>query len=708
MNERAVRMAQRYGTEDIFPVPVAVEFDRADLLLSDYARQAKRTAEYLLAQEVRIDDDDRMIGRFRFNGSIESDCFHRSGYKHYNYLLSQFYCKPFENLVTLDWQHTTADFSVVINEGLLSRIDAIAQSRRAHAGDEDAAAYLDALETVARAILKWAEKCACGCEQKAAETADEARKAELLEMARILRKVPAHPADTFREAMQCLYFCFQFLPDSLGTPDRYLYRCYRHDLDNGISTEEEMGELLQELYVMINASTPSQNSNADKGGETHFAIGGYTAEHEDGFTGLSKLILKSMMEVPVCRPQISFRWTAKTPSEVLYYVLDCERHDRFKRIALVNDEPRLPLFTEHMGLPYEKAVGYCMVGCNELALPGGMNYGHCEINLSRSLIRTLYDHAEDCIACRTFDEFLEVYRARFNEDMTRMMEIADGWSAYMAKDVDMVSSLFLNGPVEKAKTVTRGGCANAFAGHSMIGHVTVLDSLIVIRQFVFEEKRFTMAQLLDMLKADWQGYEDEHAFIYRTARYHGNDDPMAREVAAKFSQIIGDFFADKRDMFGYKLVMGNITGYQPHFVWFGKPSPATPDGRRAGESITYGSSQSCGRDRKGLTALLNSIADKDPARSDCGAHVANVMVDDVLIRDDNHFEKVVALVEGYFRRGGLQLQLNYVSPEELLAAQAEPEKHENLRVRFSGYSGYFTRLDPDTQREIIKRTVKTF
>lgn len=706
MTERIRRMAEYYHLGDSFPKPRTPEYARGDLLLPDFARQAKRTAEYLLFQEVRIDEDDCMVGRLRFDGSVEGDVFRGIGYKNRGVIAGAFYKKPFENLCTFESQHSTADFQIVLEKGLEGRLSDIRASREAHVGDAEALAYLDALETVIHGMLGWAEKCADACAQMALER-DEPRKSELMEMARILRKVPAKPAETFREAVQCLYFCWQFLPDSLGLPDRYLYPCYRHDLDAGICDQEKMKELLQELFVMVNAATPVTNVWAgDKGGESHFSLGGFTADGKDGFNDLSRLILEAMMEVPLYRPQVSLRWTPDTPLEVLRLVMDAERRDPFKRIALVNDVPRVRMLTEHVGLPYEQAVRYTMVGCNEPALQGAMYYGGCKTNMVRSLTRTLLESEEECIACKTYDAFFALYKTRFFQDMRRFVEICDGFNAYRAKDVDMLSSVFLFGPVENGKSATRGGCVRAFSGTDLIGLVTVIDSLTVIRQFVYEERRFSMKWLIDMLRSDWDGFEEERREIYRRAQFHGNDEPMTREIAGQVSYMIQEFFQDKRNLYGFKFVIGNQIGYCAHHAWFGLQTPATPDGRHAGDAISFGSGQGGGRDRKGLTALLNSVADMDPACIICGPCVTNVMLDETLIRDDRHFQKTVALVDGYFRKGGMHVQLNYVSREELMEAKREPEKFENLRVRVSGFSGYFTRLDPAIQEEIIARTVK--
>ena len=152
------------------------------------------------------------------------------------------------------------------------------------------------------------------------------------------------------------------------------------------------------------------------------------------------------------------------------------------------------------------------------------------------------------------------------------------------------------------------------------------------------------------------------------------------------------------DTFWEIRYLRDVTGMDLKFM------RATPDGRYDGENISFGAGQTGGRDRNGLTAMLNSVANMSKTHIMCGPTVTNVMLDESLIRDDVKFEKTVDLIEAYFRKGGLHIQLNYVSREELIAAQKEPEKHENLRVRVSGFSGYYTLLDPEHQQEIIERT----
>ena len=133
---------------------------------------------------------------------------------------------------------------------------------------------------------------------------------------------------------------------------------------------------------------------------------------------------------------------------------------------------------------------------------------------------------------------------------------------------------------------------------------------------------------------------------------------------------------------------------------------ATPDGRRAGEMLKFGIGQSQGYDREGLSALLASIAKADPDGIGCGSTVTNVTIESQLIQNDDSFEKLVDLFIAYFELGGVHFQLTYASKEDLIRAKETPCEYKNLRVRISGFSDYFVKLNPSIQDDIIARTEK--
>ena len=120
--------------------------------------------------------------------------------------------------------------------------------------------------------------------------------------------------------------------------------------------------------------------------------------------------------------------------------------------------------------------------------------------------------------------------------------------------------------------------------------------------------------------------------------------------------------------------------------------------------LKFGFGQSGGYDREGLSAHLNSIAKADPHGIRCGSTVTNISLDEALIKNDDNFEKTVTLFENYFRMGGVHFQLTYVSKEDLVCAKETPDDYKHLRVRVSGFSDYFVKLNESIQDDIIART----
>ncbi len=616
-----------------------------------------------------------------------------------------FYNKPVDGLCTFEWQHSEGNFERVIKIGISGIKKLIEESKKINT-EKDETIFLDGLDKISDAIVAWANKCSDYAVSKAAETSEPEYKNNLTKLSKALKKIPNRPAESFYEAVLCIYICYPFLPDSIGLIDRQLISFYRKDIESGELTRDEAKSYLQELFLMLQSRININNDRFNRGGESHFCIGGYLPDGSDGFNELSYLILESLMELPTAIPQISLRHTKKTPREVLRYVMDCERHDSLKRIAFVADEPRIKAWTEISGFPLDTAVNYTMVGCNEPAMTGGKIEGGSKVNIARSMANTFKKREKEIKSAKTFDDFYKIYEEELFSDIDEAVDIDNGFGTLMARDINLVSAIFIDGCIEKAKSPTCGGASRATPIMNFIGLITVFDSLAVIKQFVFDEKLLTMEELASAVNANWSGYEDMHTLITKKAKYFGNDDTETNATARRFTDSIYRALEDKRTLFGKKYLIGNLVGYNEHHKFFGELTTATPDGRYDGDMISYGLGQGNDRDRQGLSALLSSVACCDENAVLTGPSVTNVLLDETLIKNDEHFEKLVALFEAYLNNGGTHFQLNYVSREDLLNAKVSPDKYKNLRVRVSGFSDYFVNLNDGLQDEIILRTVK--
>ena len=207
------------------------------------------------------------------------------------------------------------------------------------------------------------------------------------------------------------------------------------------------------------------------------------------------------------------------------------------------------------------------------------------------------------------------------------------------------------------------------------------------------------------LDADWKGYEALRTKILKHGKFFGNNDDFSNSTARRFYSSVNRFAEGRTDIFGHYICFGNLTGYRTHFAQYGALTPATPDGRVAGSALLFGSGQAEGKDKDGLTSLLLSVAHMDPTLVMCGNTIMNLSVDENTVQNEESFEKLVSMIEIYFREGGLHIQLNHVSPEELIAAKKDPDKYKSVRVRVSGFSATFVRLEESIQDDVIARTI---
>ncbi len=706
MTDRIKHLAEKTAKGEMFIEHTPTEYDREDLFMSPVLMNAKRAKEYILNQKPYVSEYTAFTGYLRFQGDVMGDIFNRNGHINFHNLMKNFYAQPIDGLCTFEWQHSVADYEKVIKIGINGYKEEIAESKKNHSVKEELE-FLEGLDMIANAIIGWAEKCSKVAYDKALETENDEYKANLMKLSEALKNVPANPAKSFYEAVLTVYVIYAFVPDSIGCIDRYLYPFYVKEIADGTLTKEKASEYLQELFLMLQARITIKSDRFYRGGESHFCIGGYTEDGEDGFNELSKLILESMLELPTWIPQVSLRWTKKTPTDVLKYVMDLERKDPNKRIAFVSDEPRIKMLTEYAGFPYSVACRYTMVGCNEPQLPGGIFMGGFDCSFPKSVEKLMYNRKEDILTASSFDEVYRIYENELYKMLDRIVYYYNAFQSIRARDTNLVSSMFFEGSIERAKSITQGGAKNAVASIGLIGLTTVIDSLTVIKQFVYEDKTVSMSELIQALENNWEDYDILRKNILKNAKFFGNNENISNDIAERLTGSLYRYFQDKESELGYKFVMGNLIGYNQHNKWFGDCLKATPDGRYNGDTISFGIGQSEGKDREGLTALLASVARFNENPVICGASVTNVLIEKQLIDNDDSFDMLVKLFETYFRMGGLHFQLTYVSKEDLVNAQITPEKYKNLRVRVSGFSDYFVFLNNDLQNEIITRTEKT-
>lgn len=488
MRKRIEELTQLVLAGKMYPEIQKVEYDRKDLFLDEDARNAKRIFQYVTSQKPVLTEHSAMTGFFRFDGSVPGDAMSAAGLKNIDELVKNFYCRPVDRISTFEWQHATADYNMIVHKGIGGLIEDIEKSKIIHHGNVEALSFLEALKTVAMALIEWAHKCAREAFLMAQKNNREDYKINLLRLSKTLEQIPEKPAENFYEAVLSIYICFSYDPDSLGTLDRTLYDYYKRDMESGLLSRDQAKEYLQELFLMLQAKVPVTSNKFAKGAESHFCIGGYLPDGSDGFNDLSLLILEAITELPTFIPQVSLRWTKKLPFETFKKVMDFERNDPHKRIAFVNDEVKIHAHMHIANFTFEQACSYTTLGCNEVAFPGGMVGGNSNSNGLHSVESTFYERTNDILCAQTFDAFYGIFKQELEKDITKIIDLDNQYNFVRSRDTSYVTSVCFPACIQKAKPFSQGAVDFAVAGSGMVGITNIIDSLNVVKQFVFEEK----------------------------------------------------------------------------------------------------------------------------------------------------------------------------------------------------------------------------
>jgi len=613
-----------------------------------------------------------------------------------------------EGVLSPAGNHTTLDYEAILAggfEGLLARIE----RRRAELspGEGDKRDFLDALRIVAEGYIALCRRYADQAGDGLKAALQTGRLKELERIAEHCRRVVAEPPRTFWEACQALWFAFLFAPDAPGRVDLYLAPFYERDVAAGTLTREFAKELLACLWLKV---FEWMGAEAAVAAHQHLTLGGVKPGGSDASSEVTWLCLEATEELRVQRPQVGFRWHRGTPPALLRRAVHTLRSQGGSP-DFCSDESIVPALVR-LGVAAEDARDFSLSGCHEVIVTGKAQMGAVEgfINLPKLLrgVLGLEPALNGAAALDSLDSFEKLYAA-----VERAMEFAFAGAHEYSLDRDrrqadipggiLTASLVTNDCIERCRGYTQGGARYNFCNWDAIGIVNLADSLMAIRRLAYGEKALSLAELADILRANWEGHEDLRRRVLNKLPHFGNDDAEADALAAHIVASLDAILRRRTPFRGGLYILGTLAGGENMHIEFGRVTGATPDGRKAGEPLADSLAAAQGRDRRGVTAMLNSVASL-PHRLLPTSTTVNVKLDPRLLESDAGIEKVAALIEAHFRSGGQQLQFNFYDRETLLAAKRRPEEHAGLMVRVAGYSAPFISLWEDLQDEIIART----
>ncbi len=634
-------------------------------------------------------------------------------------------------------------------------------------------AFLKAVIMSCEAAVTYAKRYSALAKEMASKESDKARRAELEKISQVCANVPENGATSFYEACQSFWFIQMLLQTessghsiSPGRFDQYMYPYYKADIEKGAITREFAQELVDCIWVKLNELNKIRDAASAEGfaGYSLFQnliVGGQDKYGEDATNDLSFICINATMHILLPQPSFSIRVWNKSPHELLLRAAELTRTG-VGLPAYYNDEVIIPSLMSR-GLTLEDARDYNIIGCVE-PQKAGKTWGWHDAafyNMCRPLELVFSNGVDKGVQISiktgeisdfdTFDKFYDAYKKQQNY-MIAMLVNAD--NAIDVAHAERCPLPYLSSMVEdcigRGKTPEQGGAIYNFTGPQGFGIANMADSLYAIKTLVYDQKKFTLAELKEALDhnygkdefdADTVGKitekvalelaskgqtvtESDVQNIYnavkknvssdgKSARYNeiremilavdkfGNDipevDAFARDVAYTYTKPLQNFRNPRGGIFqaGLYPVSANVP--------LGAQTGATPDGRYAHTPVADGVSPSAGMDKHGPTSAANSVSKLDHAIASNGT-LFNMKFHPSALAGKSGLESFVALVRGYFDQKGSHMQFNVVSRETLRDAQKNPDKYKSLVVRVAGYSALFTTLSKSLQDDIINRT----
>jgi formate C-acetyltransferase len=621
----------------------------------------------------------------------------------------------------------------VVREGFLGIADR-ARARMAELDDREADFeekhdFLEAVCISMEAAATYADRLRQLASSEAEKVSDPEERERLSAIAETLEYSPARPARNFMEGVQATWFALMVgemqygMHDVLGIGrlDQYLYPLYRKDVDEGTLDALEALELLEELNLKLTANVSlvpeiGAEANGTLGVSQHcLIIGGQDADGNDSTNELSFLCIDAYERMRGAINQLSLRVHAGSPPEFLERGVEVFR--KASGHAFFNDEVIVPAMIDD-GFEPGDARDYNIVGCIETS--GSSNCFPCpgghEVVLPLVLYMTMTNgrfpvpifgqkrsiRTGDPDTFATFEDLMVAFQRQLEHNMDVLAIAMEGKDkAYMEFLPAPYVSAMMDGCIESATDMTRGGAKYDYS--SMIGRGlgTCVDSLLAVKEFVYDRRELSMSELTDACLKNFKGREDLRRRLENRSCRYGRDDEEADAMAARVVKMFADRASTYKNARGGPVRSG-MYSYGNHVI-DGFYIGATPDGRRSGEPISNGISP-CNRvgEGKGLTAMMKSVATVEQGRLSGGISL-NVKIHPAYVESDEGVKKMSALLRTYFDLGGMHIQPNVVSNETLRAAQRDPDSYRDLVVKVAGYSAYFCDLGHSIQEDIIDR-----
>lgn len=575
-------------------------------------------------------------------------------------------------------------------------------------------------------VMIYAKRMSEYAAELAAKETNPQRKQELMEISKVNARVPAHKPESFWEAIQAVWTVESLLPVeenqtgmSIGRVDQYMYPFYMNDLKTGALDNFKAFELAGCMLIKMS----EMMWITSEGGSKFFAgyqpfvnmcVGGITRDGRDATNELTYLLMDAVRHVKTYQPSLACRIHNKSPHKYMKKIVDVVRAGMGFPACHFDDTHIKMMLAK--GVSIEDARDYCLMGCVEPQKSGRLyqwtstaytQWPICiELVLNHGVPlwygKQVTPDMGDLDQYQTFEQFDAAVKEQIKY-ITKWTSVATVISQRVHRDLapKPLMSIMYEGCMENGRDVSAGGAMYNFGpGVVWSGLATYADAMAAIRKLVFDDKKYTLKELNEALKANFVGFDGVKKDCLAAPKF-GNDDDYADLIAA---DLINFTEMEHRKYKTLYSVLSHGTLSISNNTPFGQMTGATAGGREAWMPLSDGISPTQGADFKGPTAIIKSISKLSNDNMNIGM-VHNFKLMAGLLDTPEGENGIITLLRTACSLGNGEMQFNYMDNKTLLDAQKHPERYKDLVVRVAGYSAFFTELCKDVQDEIISRTV---
>ncbi len=638
----------------------------------------------------------------------------------YNTIMDKFHCSRYDKIVndsckdmtehvkdmnhsaicvSLDFCHIAPDWNFLMKNGIPGVIDRLLRERK-KCKDNAKLHFYDECLLVYNAMIN--------CLNRFAKYADIVGTSKQKFVAENFRTLAVSAPKTLAQAMQLTMFMYHIETSldpsvirSLGGIDRLYYPFYKNDLESGAFTETQLRELTSDFFWKITSIGISTN--------LPLYICGKYPDGSDATNEYTFVMVEEYQKLDIIDPKIHVLYHKNIDKNIVLRVLESIR-DGKSSFVFVNVEKAEEALIK-VGISEEDAKRLIVYGCYEIAAEGTEIPPTCagRVNMAKALDFSLYNGydyilnkqvgIESGTEFSNFNQFFEAFKKQLINAIQYCM---DALTEYESKYDEIAPFPILSGAFENCvKTGTdvyNKGAKYNNTSINCFGLATVVDSLMVIKNLVFNEKRYSFSEFTNILKNNWEGNEELRLYCRNHYPKFANDNDEADSLAVEIYNLVADFINGKPNGRGGVFKHSQISIDWIHFM--GARVGATPDGRFSREAVSKNLCANVGLDKEGITAVINSILKLDASKCPNG-YVVDAVLHSSAAKGIEGLNAFYGLLKSFMLRGGMAIHFNVLDANILRKAQLNPEEYKNLQIRLCGWNVRFVDLDKKTQDEFI-------